>query len=184
MTAPVQRDTPSAQLTYPSCGRCRRLTGRRVCPPHLRRDVWPGQHRGRTWPCTSRGHSGLRFSWERSGGIRHRHTARGARHDDGGVRAGASRTVPAVRRGTIPRSSSTAFTSIGHSTDRGVAQSLMGAVDDVGRELGGRTLWLGVWERNPRAIAFYTKCGFVDVGTHLCIVGGDEQTDRVMAHSI
>lgn len=67
---------------------------------------------------------------------------------------------------------------------RGIAQSLMRAVDDVGRELGGHTLWLGVWERNPRAIAFYTKCGFVDVGTHLCIVGSDEQTDRVMAHSL
>ena len=67
---------------------------------------------------------------------------------------------------------------------RGVAQSLMRAVDDVGRELGGRTLWLGVWERNPRAIAFYTKCGFVDVGTHLCIVGSDAQTDRVMAHAL
>ena len=67
---------------------------------------------------------------------------------------------------------------------RGIAQSLMRAVDDAGRELGGRTLWLGVWERNPRAIAFYTKCGFVDVGTHLCIVGSDAQTDRVMAHPL
>ena len=67
---------------------------------------------------------------------------------------------------------------------QGVAPSLMRAVDEVGRELGGRTLWLGVWERNPRAIAFYTKCGFVDVGSHVCIVGSDAQTDRVMAHSL
>lgn len=67
---------------------------------------------------------------------------------------------------------------------QGIAQSLMRAVDDVGRELGGRTLWLGVWERNPRAIAFYTKCGFGDVGTHPFILGSDEQTDRVMAHSL
>jgi GNAT superfamily N-acetyltransferase len=67
---------------------------------------------------------------------------------------------------------------------QGVAQALMRAVDDVGRELGGRTLWLGVWERNPRAIAFYTKCGFVDVGTHVCMVGSDAQTDRVMAHPL
>jgi GNAT superfamily N-acetyltransferase len=67
---------------------------------------------------------------------------------------------------------------------RGIAQSLMRAVDDVARELGGRTLWLGVWERNPRAIAFYTKCGFVDAGEQAFTVGTDEQTDRVMTRSL
>ena len=30
--------------------------------------------------------------------------------------------------------------------------------------LGGRTLWLAVWQRNPRAIAFYLKYGFVRAG--------------------
>jgi ribosomal protein S18 acetylase RimI-like enzyme len=67
---------------------------------------------------------------------------------------------------------------------RGIAQALMRSVDDVARELGGRTLWLGVWERNARAIAFYTKCGFVDVGEHAFIFGTDKQTDRVMARSV
>lgn len=67
---------------------------------------------------------------------------------------------------------------------RGIAQTLMGAVDDVARDLGGYTLWLGVWERNPRAIAFYMKCGFVDVGEHAFVVGTDEQIDRVMARSL
>lgn len=67
---------------------------------------------------------------------------------------------------------------------RGIAQALMRSVEDVARELGGRTLWLGVWERNPRAIAFYTKCGFVDVGEHAFLFGTDEQTDRVMARSV
>lgn len=67
---------------------------------------------------------------------------------------------------------------------RGIAQTLMQAVEQVARELGGRTLWLGVWERNPRAIAFYTRCGFVDVGEHAFIFGTEEQTDRVMARSL
>jgi ribosomal protein S18 acetylase RimI-like enzyme len=67
---------------------------------------------------------------------------------------------------------------------RGIAQALMHAVDQAGEELGGRTLWLGVWERNPRAIAFYSKCGFVDVGEHAFIFGTEEQTDRVMARSL
>ena len=62
---------------------------------------------------------------------------------------------------------------------RGVARQLMLAVHDAARALGGRHLWLGVWERNPRAIAFYAKSGFVHVGSHDFFVGADRQTDRV-----
>jgi GNAT superfamily N-acetyltransferase len=67
---------------------------------------------------------------------------------------------------------------------RGIAQALMRAVEQTARSLRGRTLWLGVWERNPRAIAFYGKCGFVDVGHHAFVVGTEEQTDRVMARAV
>jgi ribosomal protein S18 acetylase RimI-like enzyme len=66
----------------------------------------------------------------------------------------------------------------------GVAQALMNAALDAGRDLGGKTIWLGVWERNPRAISFYQKCGFQDVGTHVFVLGTDRQTDRVMARSL
>lgn len=67
---------------------------------------------------------------------------------------------------------------------KGIAPALMRAVEQVARNLGGRTLWLGVWERNPRAIGFYTKCGFVDVGEHAFNFGTEEQTDRVMARAL
>ncbi|HYC62350.1 MAG TPA: GNAT family N-acetyltransferase [Thermoanaerobaculia bacterium] len=67
---------------------------------------------------------------------------------------------------------------------RGVAQSLMDAAQNAARALGGTTLWLGVWERNPRAIAFYEKCGFRDVGSHPFLVGTDLQTDRAMSRVI
>lgn len=67
---------------------------------------------------------------------------------------------------------------------RGIAQSLMRAVEDTAHYTGARTLWLGVWERNPRAIAFYGKCGFTDMGEQEFIVGSDRQTDRVMARSL
>jgi diamine N-acetyltransferase len=63
---------------------------------------------------------------------------------------------------------------------RGVAQVLMATVHQSARELGGRHLWLGVWERNPRAIAFYAKSGFSEVGIHDFLVGTDRQTDRVL----
>ena len=62
----------------------------------------------------------------------------------------------------------------------GAAQSLMLRAREAAQELGGRHLWLGVWEKNPRAIAFYLKSGFVKVGSHKFVVGSDIQTDWVL----
>ena len=61
----------------------------------------------------------------------------------------------------------------------GAAAALMLEVRAAAEELGGRHLWLGVWERNPRAIAFYAKSGFAKVGSHEFTVGSDRQTDWV-----
>jgi GNAT superfamily N-acetyltransferase len=63
---------------------------------------------------------------------------------------------------------------------RGVAAALMECVKSEARLRGARTLWLGVWEHNTRARAFYAKCGFADVGEHIFLFGTDPQTDRVM----
>ena len=63
---------------------------------------------------------------------------------------------------------------------RGVAQMLMRAVMEIARADGAGSVWLGVWERNPRAVKFYGKFGFVDVGSQLFQLGDDPQTDRVM----
>jgi hypothetical protein len=41
-----------------------------------------------------------------------------------------------------------------------------------------------VWERNPHAIAFYLKAGFVEVGGPLFVVGSDPQTDRIMTRPL
>jgi diamine N-acetyltransferase len=67
---------------------------------------------------------------------------------------------------------------------RGVAAALMNAALDAARRLGARTLWLGVWERNPRAIAFYAKYGFTRVGEHTFVLGTDAQTDWLFARPI
>ena len=42
------------------------------------------------------------------------------------------------------------------------------------------TIWLGVWEFNPRAQAFYRKHGFYEVGKHIFQLGADAQTDVLM----
>lgn len=41
-------------------------------------------------------------------------------------------------------------------------------------------IWLGVWEKNSKAIGFYKRNGFYEVGTHSFIMGDEEQTDYIM----
>ena len=62
----------------------------------------------------------------------------------------------------------------------GLGGSLMQAVRKAALELGGHHMWLGVWERNARALAFYRKAGFIEVGHHVFMVGSDPQTDLVL----
>ncbi len=66
---------------------------------------------------------------------------------------------------------------------RGVAHQLMTAVIEEARKRA-KTIWLGVWERNARAIAFYRKCGFRDSGSQPFVLGSDLQTDRVMVRDL
>jgi ribosomal protein S18 acetylase RimI-like enzyme len=55
----------------------------------------------------------------------------------------------------------------------------MAAAKARARERGARGVWLGVWERNARAQAFYRKQGFERVGSKVFVVGSDAQTDDV-----
>lgn len=61
-----------------------------------------------------------------------------------------------------------------------VGQLLYEKALEVAGLLKKSSIWLGVWEENPRAIKFYTKNGFVPFGQHLFKMGNDEQTDIMM----
>jgi ribosomal protein S18 acetylase RimI-like enzyme len=67
---------------------------------------------------------------------------------------------------------------------RGIAHHLMAECVTRATAAGATTVWLGVWDQNARAIRFYEKCGFVDVGTATFVLGTDPQNDRVMARTI
>ncbi len=67
---------------------------------------------------------------------------------------------------------------------RGVGQNLMDASFDHAKKHGHDVMWLGVWEYNPRAQAFYTKNGFREVGKHTFQLGNDPQTDLLMQKEI
>ena len=63
---------------------------------------------------------------------------------------------------------------------QGVGQALMDACFERAREEGCDSMWLGVWEFNPRAKRFYEKNGFTEVGSHTFLLGSDPQTDLLM----
>ena len=66
----------------------------------------------------------------------------------------------------------------------GLAHILMRAcIDEIARR-GSDLAWLGVWEKNPRAIAFYRKFGFTEAGDHVFPVGDDPQRDVIMVRPI
>ena len=47
-----------------------------------------------------------------------------------------------------------------------------------------RYVWLGVWERNERAITFYERFGFKKFGKHSFYIGSDKQTDWLMRYDL
>lgn len=70
--------------------------------------------------------------------------------------------------------------ALGH----GIGAALLQACLESARSTGHRTLWLGVWERNARAISFYEKWGFETVGEHVFRLGSDEQRDLIMERPV
>ena len=67
---------------------------------------------------------------------------------------------------------------------RGVGEALMRVCVEQAHEWNADVLWLAVWERNPRAIAFYEKSGFRIVGRQTFVLGRDVQQDFVMSRPL
>jgi len=63
---------------------------------------------------------------------------------------------------------------------RGHGERILNKVKRLAAQAGKSFLWLGVWEKNTRAIKFYEKHGFVKFGTHPYYIGSDKQTDWLM----
>ncbi|BDH46163.1 spermidine/spermine N(1)-acetyltransferase [Salmonella enterica subsp. enterica serovar Choleraesuis] len=67
---------------------------------------------------------------------------------------------------------------------RGLAQQLMHACLNALKSGGFDAVWLGVWEHNPRAIAFYQKFGFTEAGEHIFQLGSDPQRDIILTRTL
>jgi ribosomal protein S18 acetylase RimI-like enzyme len=61
-----------------------------------------------------------------------------------------------------------------------IGQLLYDKAVDIAQEKNVTSIWLGVWEENPRAIRFYEKNGFVEFDRHIFKMGDEEQTDVMM----
>jgi diamine N-acetyltransferase len=66
----------------------------------------------------------------------------------------------------------------------GLGKYLINKAIEIAVEQGKNKIWLGVWEKNENAIAFYKKIGFVQAGTHSFHMGDEEQIDFIMIKTL
>lgn len=105
----------------------------------------------------------------------------------GGVAAGYAMLYAGVAPACVPQDQPIELARIYVSNQwlgRGIGEALMRRCIDHGREEGHRTIWLGVWEKNPRAQSFYRRWEFRDVGRQVFQVGSDPQNDIVMSRAL
>lgn len=63
---------------------------------------------------------------------------------------------------------------------KGIGKQLFKLTLDIARQKKSHFIWLGVWEKNERALTFYHKNGFVEFDKHIFVLGDDHQTDILM----
>jgi len=66
----------------------------------------------------------------------------------------------------------------------GLGKYLLNKAMDTALEHKKKEIWLGVWEKNDNAIAFYKKMGFVQTGSHSFYMGDEEQIDFIMVKTL
>ncbi|CAH1199065.1 GNAT family N-acetyltransferase [Paenibacillus sp. JJ-223] len=66
----------------------------------------------------------------------------------------------------------------------GLGKYLLNQAIEIARKQDKKKIWLGVWEKNENAIAFYEKMGFIQTGAHAFYMGDEEQTDLIMTKNL
>ena len=65
-----------------------------------------------------------------------------------------------------------------------LGEQILNHIKQIARQVNKKSLWLGVWEENKRAIQFYERQGFQKFGTHPYFIGTDKQTDWLMGFDL
>ncbi|MBB5178736.1 ribosomal protein S18 acetylase RimI-like enzyme [Planomicrobium koreense] len=71
-----------------------------------------------------------------------------------------------------------------HYQKHGLGKALLNKAFEIALDEKKQAIWLGVWEDNTNAIAFYQKKGFVQTGSHSFFMGDDEQVDLIMTKTL
>lgn len=61
-----------------------------------------------------------------------------------------------------------------------IGQLLLDKAIKIAQQTGVDYIWLGVWEKNHRALQFYSKNGFAEFDKHIFILGNEVQNDLLM----
>lgn len=67
---------------------------------------------------------------------------------------------------------------------QGLGNQLMDQAITVAQQWQKPKLWLGVWEHNEPALAFYATRGFQAVGDHVFRIGESQQRDLILMKSL
>ena len=67
---------------------------------------------------------------------------------------------------------------------QGLGLVLIKLAEELARKKNKANMWLGVWEKNYQAQAFYKKDGFKRVSQHTFVVGDDPQTDFILVKEL
>lgn len=66
----------------------------------------------------------------------------------------------------------------------GLGKYLLNKAMEIAMERNKKKIWLGVWDKNENAIAFYKKMGFFQTGVHSFYMGDEEQIDFIMTKKL
>lgn len=66
----------------------------------------------------------------------------------------------------------------------GIGKYLFNKAVEMAKTDNKKKIWLGVWEENENAIAFYKKMGFVHTDSHSFHMGDEEQIDFIMTKTL
>lgn len=71
-----------------------------------------------------------------------------------------------------------------HFQKHGLGKYLLNKAMEIAMQQNIKKIWLGVWEENKNAIAFYEKMGFIQAGSHSFLMGDEEQIDFIMTKTL
>ena len=69
-------------------------------------------------------------------------------------------------------------------TGRGLGRDLLRQAEKAAAARGAEMLWLTAWEGNARALQFYPRCGYEDLGSTVYSFGGVDYPNRLFGKRV